>query len=164
MYSSATTPAEYFRLHPGPTDDKGRVTANADWKHDVRKGHIVFDDPAVRGLAASYGMRGEELVKFFDEHPDEYAAATARTKRNILRCFATTIADNLDLLPDEVAYIQDSQYTPKATRSYFQNVDVDETVLDSTIYHLVMMGDIQEVILQVEYDKNRLHNRRARAP
>ena len=76
LYKSATTPAEYFRLHPGPnTPDMGKVTATAEWKFDVKHGHIRFEDNRYNDLAASYGMRGEELSVFFAEHPEDYEAA-----------------------------------------------------------------------------------------
>ena len=163
LYKSATTPAEFFRLHPGPTSDR-KVTANADWKNDVRTGKIVFDNAQPQDLASTYGMMGEELQAFFADHPDAYAAAVTRARNNLLRCFAATIGDELDLLPDEVAHIQDSNSTrmPKPTRQYFNTIDIDETVHDSIIYATVVMGNINEVVMQVEFDKNREHNRRAR--
>ena len=157
MYKSATTPAEFFRLHPGRTAETGNIRAADDWKNDVRKGLIVFDDAKHRELASSYGMQGEELATFLDEHPEEYDKAFARSQRNLLRCFTMSVADELDLTPDEVCHIQSSNTTatPKVTRNYFETIDLDETVHDSVIYHLVMMGAADEVWLQVEYNKNR---------
>ena len=129
----------------------------------MRKGLIVFDDPAHRELAASYGMQGEELRTFFDEHPDDYANSLARAKRNMLRCFTMSVAQELDLTADEVNYIQSSNNvsSPKVTRNYFQTIDVDETVHDSIIFDCIMQHSVEEIWLQVEYDKNREHNRRA---
>ena len=65
LYRHATTPAGYFSAHPGPTDAMGRVTANADWKNDVKHGLVVFDKHEYRDLAAHYEMQGEELETFF---------------------------------------------------------------------------------------------------
>ena len=77
-----------------------------------------------------------------------------------------TVGDELDLLPDEVQYIQESQSldVPKSQRAYFNNTDVDETVLDSAIYHVIMNTEtpVDEIYLSVEYDKNRSTHRRAR--
>ena len=166
LYRHATTPAGYFSAHPGPTDAMGRVTANADWKNDVKHGLVVFDKHEYRDLAAHYEMQGEELETFFAMHPFELAKSRARAKRNVLRCFAMTVGDELDLLPDEVQYIQESQSldVPKSQRAYFNNTDVDETVLDSAIYHVIMNTEtpVDEIYLSVEYDKNRSTHRRAR--
>jgi hypothetical protein len=157
MYKSATTPAEFFRLHPGRTEDTGNVRAADDWKNDIRKGLIVFDDPSHQDLAASYGMQGGELQTFFELHPDDYAKSVARARRNMLRCFTMSVADELDLHPDEVNYIQSSNTvnSAKVARNYFGTVDVDETVHDSIIYAAVMQSGIEEIWLQVEHAKHR---------
>ena len=67
LYRSATTPAEYFRLHPGPTEATGRVSAGNDWKNDVRKKLVVFEDHRYRALAEHYGMQGGELVYWLSQ-------------------------------------------------------------------------------------------------
>ena len=63
-----------------------------------------------------------------------------------------TVGDELDLLPDEVQYIQESQSldVPKSQRAYFNNTDVDETVLDSAIYHVIMNTEtpVDEIYLR----------------
>ena len=67
---------------PGPnTTDMVKVTATAEWKFDVKHGHIRFEDNRYHDLAASYGMRGEELSVFFAEHPEDYEAAVRRSRR-----------------------------------------------------------------------------------
>ena len=164
MYKSATTPAEYFRLHPGPTDATGRVAAAADWKNDVKKKLVVFEDHRYRSLAEHYGMQGGELEEYFDQHPEELQQAKDRATRNIFRCFAMSVADELDLMPDEVCHVQGagSLSGPKAARQYFNTVDVDESAHDSLIYNMIVHGDLNEVYLRVEFDKNRDHNRLAR--
>ena len=84
QYKSATTPKEYFALHPGRVPGRA-VTANAEWKYDVTHGVIVFDNPEHQRLAEYYGMQGEELKNFFDEHPDHHHDAVLRAQRNLLR-------------------------------------------------------------------------------
>ena len=81
----------------------------------------------------------------------------------MLRCFTMSVAQELDLTADEVNYIQSSNNvsSPKVTRNYFQTIDVDETVHDSIIFDCIMQHSVEEIWLQVEYDKNREHNRRA---
>ena len=164
LYKSATTPAEYFRLHPGPnTPDMGKVTATAEWKFDVKHGHIRFEDNRYNDLAASYGMRGEELSVFFAEHPEDYEAAVRRSRRNILRCMTMNIANELDLTAEEVLHVQDqnSLNMPKRLRQYFHNTDVDEAVHDSVLYQMMISDVVETIHLQVEYDKNRHDSTRA---
>ena len=156
MYKSATTPKEYFDRHPGRVPGRA-VSANSDWKYDVTHGVIVFDDPEHQRLAEYYCMQGEELKNFFDEHPDHHHDAVLRAQRNLLRVLNYTIADELDLLPEEVRYIRDQRTTstPKPTRRYFESIDYDETCHDSIIYSMIMTRDIDEIWLQVEHDANR---------
>ena len=157
VYKAARNCAEYFQLHPGNSnpDVYGNVSAAADFRNDVQKGIITFDDPQLRERQRTYAMSRGELAELFELCPAERAHASHLARAEVLRAMNWSAGAELDLFAHEVEHVQSLPDLPKVSRKYFESVDVDETVHDSVLYALITDSDIEEFVLSVQFDKHR---------